>query len=229
MKRARTSHHRGFTLLELILASGIVALLMLSLYTALHAAFQARMVMNTQTAKVRAARVALDLIEQDLKSIMPPSTTAVLAGPFISSANEIDCYTLGRDYGQDNNPQADGMRYVSVMMDSSAGAPALVRKVTRSLITSGASQPTTEVIASDVTAFAVSYYDGSTWADTYDSTAANDALPIAVRVTVTVQALPTDQPYSMSRLIPLSCGVNVNNQTSTSASSTGSGTTVGSP
>jgi len=105
---------RGFTLLELILTAGIVAILMLSLYTALHTAYKARAALNTASARVRTARIALDLIEQNLKSVMPPNAsttaTAVLAGPFQGTQNEIDLYCLAHDFGNDNDPLSDGMR-----------------------------------------------------------------------------------------------------------------------
>ena len=200
---ARSSQKRGFTLLELILSSGIVAILMLALYTALHTAYKARLAMNAQAEKVRSARVALDLVEQDLRSILPPGGT--FAGPFTGTANEIDCYCLSRDYGQDTNPLADGMRLVDVLMDTSGGAPALVQKVTRNLLPAAAVEPTTEIIATNVTAFSARYYDGADWSDSWDSTEQNDTLPKAVEITVTVRPNLPEPAYSLSRTIPLSC------------------------
>jgi len=220
---------RGFTLLELILAAGIVAILMLSLYTALHTAYKARAAMNTASARVRTARIALDLIEQNLKSALPPNArttaTAVLAGPFQGTQNEIDLYCLAHDYGNDTDPLSDGMRYVTIMMDSSTATTAvngqaLVQKVTRNLLPAAPVDPVEETLATNVTAFTVRYYDGVNWADTWDSTQQNNALPVAVEVTVTVQPSAKDQPYTLMRTIALPCGVNINNQTSTDTATT---------
>ena len=207
----------GFTLLELILASGIVALLMLSLYTALHTAYKARIAMNSAAARVRSARVALDLIEQNLRSTQPPSTLGVLAGPFEGTQNEIDFFCLARDYGQDASALSDGPRYINVLMDTTNGSQVLVQKVQRNLLPAAAADPADEIIATKVTAFSVRYYDGSDWATEWDSTQLNNTLPVAVEVTITVQPTPADPPYTLARTIAIPCGVNVNNSTPTSA------------
>ena len=228
MKR-RPRRQNGFTLLELILSSFIIALLMLSLYTALHTAYKARTVMNTASAKVRSARAALDLIEQDLRSVQPPSTVDVLAGPFEGTDSEIDFNCLARDYGKDADPLSDGMRYVSILMDSSTGTQALVQKVQRNLLPAAAADPVNEIIATNVTAFSVRYYDGTDWATEWDSTQENNTLPVAVEVTVTVQPSPTDPPFTLIRTVAIPCGVNVNNSSSTTDSTSGGSSTTVTP
>ena len=57
------TRRRGFTLLELIIATAMVAMLTLALYTGVVTAFRAQAVAGRQGDATRQAKVALDLIE----------------------------------------------------------------------------------------------------------------------------------------------------------------------
>ena len=72
----------GFTLLELILAMGMISMLAMSLYGTLRIAFKARESAQNGIAPMRSANMALDLLGQDLESALPP--TGLLAGAFLA-------------------------------------------------------------------------------------------------------------------------------------------------
>lgn len=79
----------AFTLLELLLALGMVSVLVLTLFMSLNIVFRARASAATSMEPVRVANLAVDLARQDFESVVPPpsstSDTVSLAGPFIGT------------------------------------------------------------------------------------------------------------------------------------------------
>ena len=67
---------RGFTLLELTIAVAMMAIVTLSLYAAMTTAFRIRKSARGQVDGVAAAMIALDVVGQDLQSVLPPSRAA---------------------------------------------------------------------------------------------------------------------------------------------------------
>lgn len=76
----------AFTLMEVLVALVIVAMIAASLSASLAIAFKARKSAMNQLTGVRQARVALDIIARDLENTLPP--TGVLAGAFIATPQE---------------------------------------------------------------------------------------------------------------------------------------------
>lgn len=215
----RGPRNRAFTLMELVLVLGIVATLSLSLYAAMNAGFKARESALRQMSGVNSATVAMDLIEQDLQSVLAPSssTTTALAGPFVGlamgspglEADSLDLYTIGRDSGATNSPLSEGFRRVQLLSKTDGRSNLLVRRVTRNVLAQTVPEPEEEVLAKDVVALSFTYYDGLSWYEEWDSTLQENAMPLAVRVTLSL-ANPTKQnpgqTYTITRLIPLPCG-----------------------
>lgn len=207
---------RGFTLIELLLATGMVAMLTLSLYAGLSTAFKARMIVQNQTDTLRQAKVALDLLEQDFRSVLPP--TGTFAGPFIGTAGgasgaaaaNVDLYCLGADFliAVDGNLH-DGMRHVQLSLAADGTANVLTRTITRNPFDATAT-PETETLAKNVTSFNARYFDGQNWNDAWDSTAlTNAALPLAVELSISVKQPTTDgseKLYTLTRIVTLPCG-----------------------
>lgn len=214
MPRHASCRRRGFTLMELVLVLGIVATLSLSLYGAMNAGFKARENAMRQMRGVSAAIVAMDLIEQDLQSVLPPKTT--LTGPFVGlamgspgrEADSVDLYTIGRDAGNVNSVLAEGFRRVQILTKTDGQSNLLVRRVTRNVLAQTVPEPEEEILARDVLALSITYYDGVSWYQEWDSTLQNNALPMAVQITLRL-ANPTkqdpDQVYTITRLVPLPC------------------------
>lgn len=219
----------GFTLLELLLAMAMVSMLMLSLYAGMYTAFRAQRGVTNQTEALRQAKAALDLVEQDLKSILPPGGT--FAGPFIGysggeMAATIDCYTLGSDFGRIASATSDGMRHVQILMVQDT-VPVLSRQVIRDVLAGDSSSPEEEILARNITGFSVSYFDGTQWTDSWDSTQQNNALPLAAELTVEVKAPTANDPehrYKLTRMVAFSCG-----QTSDQAAATAAAAAAATP
>ena len=241
------TRRRGFTLLELIIATAMVAMLTLALYTGLVTAFRAQALASRQGDATRQAKAALDLIEQDLRSILPPKDGG-LAGPFLGQdvgvggdAGIIDFYTLGSDYGRTDTPLGDGFRHVkyALLADgtiTTAGKPAnmLVRGVVRAVANTAEGDPENETLARNVAELTVRYYDGAAWYDTWDSTQQSNGLPLAVELTIAIGDPTTADPqhaYKLTRMIRLSCGLTPDQATAVAAAAaadaaSGTGTTT---
>jgi prepilin-type N-terminal cleavage/methylation domain-containing protein len=72
---------RGFTLLELLLATAMISMLALSLYATLRIAFRARDSALNAVAPARSAQMAMGLLGRDIESALPPG--GLLSGEFI--------------------------------------------------------------------------------------------------------------------------------------------------
>jgi len=82
------AHATAFTLLEVLAATAIMAMVAGSLWATLHVAFQARDAATRALVDVRRCDAAFDLIRADIQSaIVPvPGVNPVLAGPFLGNS-----------------------------------------------------------------------------------------------------------------------------------------------
>ncbi len=211
------ARHRGFTLLELMLAAAMVAMLGLTLYASMSIGFRARSGAKAQLEAMREAALVMDLVQRDFQSIPPP--VGVLAGPFVgyamggsgAEADSVEFHALGRDAAIDGETDAfgEGMRRIELVLRTDGDTPRLVRRVERNLLRSIEIEPEEEWLSRRVRAFSVRYYDGLEWSAEWDSTLMGNALPLAVEVSMTFDLpspLDRARPYRLTRVIPLSCG-----------------------
>jgi len=218
MSRApRRQRRSGFTLMELSLAMGMMAMLALTLYMSLAIALRARDSAAASVGPVRAATVAADLVRQDLESVLPPSGN--LAGPFIGymdsslpggRSDNVEYYCVGNDAARIvDSPLAEGIRKVDLLVRTDVNPPVLVRQVYRNLLAQAEMPPEEEVLCRNVKSFSLRYFDGTLWQDQWDSTTMGDVLPTAVEMTLDIDypqkpGQPAT-PYRVVRVIPLAC------------------------
>ena len=209
--------HSGFTLMELSLAMGMMAMLALTLYMSLSIALKARDSAYANIGPVRAATVAADLIRQDLESVLPPSGN--LAGPFIGymdsslpggRSDNVEYFCVGNDSARIvDSPLAEGIRKVDLLVRTDVKPPVLVRQVYRNLLAQAEMPPEEEVLCRNVKSFSLRYFDGTLWQDQWDSTTMGDVLPTAVEMTLEIDypQKPGQPPttYRVVRVIPLAC------------------------
>ena len=81
MKSFSTSRRGGFTLIELIVAMGMVAILSVSLYASLRIAFRARESAEKAIEPARTAELAMEFIRSDLQNAMTPNPGAASPNP----------------------------------------------------------------------------------------------------------------------------------------------------
>ena len=116
---------RGFTLLEVLIAIAMVAVITGALYSALYIGFRAQRSATTAVEPARTAALTLQLMAQDLEGALSP--TGILSGSFIgtdaqgldgadglafySSANVPSDGEAGSDAsGQSTRRRANGLR-----------------------------------------------------------------------------------------------------------------------
>lgn len=226
----RLRNNRGFTLLELLLAMAMAAILSVTLYATLNTAIKARRTAQATAEAARTGMIAMDLICHDLESVVRPASTAdasalnvklTLNGPFQgvhkggagSESDDLLFTTIANEPTADpNDPLAEGAREVEVYISTEVNPPALVRRVNRNVLAPAQQNGDVEILCRNIRGFAVQYFDGQTWQTDWDSTQVGDVLPFAVRVTLTLNdpnnaVLPNGQPAvrTVTRTIPIAC------------------------
>jgi prepilin-type N-terminal cleavage/methylation domain-containing protein len=208
MTRLPRLRRRGFTFLEVLLASAIMAVIALALYAALRLSLQARDRALSAVGPARAAEIAMGMVRRDIESALPPR--GVLSrefigqtGPEMPGTSAVRFYAIGTApetvttkpgsnrpaswLQQDPTSAGGGIERVELLIRPAPGTSAdgvLVRRVMRNLLSSTEPAPEEEILCRGVTAFQLRYYDGFQWSDEWDSTQYENALPIAVEVTL---------------------------------------------
>jgi len=212
----------GFSLLELLLAMAMAAMLALSLYTAMNVALRAKSSANASLEPTRAAMIAMDLIQQDFQSVPPPGDSAAdtipLSGSFYGEHlpaaggdnDSVEFYSIGADTIEgdpvDAPPLSEGIRRIHLQVQSDAGGSVLVRRVTRNLMPSSEPAVEEEILCRNVRSFALRYYDGVAWQEEWDSTTLEDNLPLAVAITLELGEPNADAATKrVTRVVPLPC------------------------
>jgi len=181
----------AFTLLELLVALAMTAVLAGSLYATLHVAFRAQRTALAAVDEVRKVELAVELIRADLESAVVPK--GILAGAFIGE-DGADQRSLPNDVltlhaAASGTSAAEGrgdIRMVEFACESAGEGRGmnLLRRVTWNLLSTRALQAEEEVLCRDVRSFDVKYFDGVDWFDYWDSTLQDNTLPLAVQVSL---------------------------------------------
>lgn len=207
MKGSFHHHRSAFTLIELIVAMGMVAILSVSLYASLRIAFRAKESADKSIEPARTAELAMEFIRNDLQNALTPNPNAAtpneltntiptaVTGPFIGT-DGVD----GRGHDADDliffstteSPlHVDGNGDIkqielAVVQSPNNGEYVLVRRVTPNLLAPSTPNPDEEVLCRGVGGFNLRYYNGATWSDTWDSTQTqyDNTIPVAVEVTL---------------------------------------------
>ncbi len=213
---------RGFSLLELLLAMAMAAMLALSLYTAMNVALRAKASANASLEPTRAAMIAMDLIQQDFQSVPPPGdstgNTVPLSGAFYGEHlpaaggdnDSVEFHSIGADPIEgdpiDAPPLSEGIRRIHLQVRVDGAASVLVRRVTRNLLPASEPAVQEEILCRNVRSFGLRYYDGVAWQEDWDSTTLDDNLPLAVAITLELGEPNADAAVKkVTRVIPLPC------------------------
>ena len=162
-----------------------------------------------------------------------------LAGSFIGLDSQDDRGHNGDDltfYTTSDGPEhvaGDGeikMVELTILVPPGTSDHVLVRRVTRNLLAPQSVVPDDEVICRHVASFNLRYYDGTVWQDSWDSTQQTNELPVAVEVTLELEAAvdaPRNQPgKKFIRYFPIVCSTLVNDANATTTTGTTTGGTT---
>ena len=202
----------GFTLLELLVATAIGAIVLLVINATYFGALRLHNATNARIDSDLVLQRALGLVQRDLAGLMVPAGIAATppAGAFSGQFQDTPTESLTQEFSDTRvspdlyttSGEADGwspfsevqvVAYFLAPAKDGTNAKALVRAVTRNLLP--AQTPTTEeqVLLTGVTDAVFDYYDGSEWTDTWDSKA-TATLPIAIRFSLTLAQRESGQP-----------------------------------
>lgn len=211
MTRSRRTS-RGFTLLEVTVALAMAAMLALSMYGSMSVCMKARRSAVAVVQPVRAATIAMELICQDLESILSP--TGILSGAFLGTrqmgatgdADYLDFYAVGSDEDQF---MPEGIHHIVLGLKTDVTPQILVRQVNRNLLPRAEEPPEEEILCRQVRSLSLRYFDGASWLEEWDSTAYGDVLPMAVMVQIELEdgTTPSTEMTAnrIMRIIPLAC------------------------
>ena len=212
----RDKRQGAFTLLEMLVALALMGVLASVLYGSLHIGFSARSRAEAATGPARAASFALEILRHDIECALPP--TGVLAGAFLGlggvgggageAADSVVLYAPVEDLAVDG--PVTRMIEFALVADPEEGDNILVRRTTANLLAPTMPEPREEILCRRVVLLDLSYFDGTSWQDEWDSSAHENALPLAIRVTIGVRnpdALTDEESvYRLARTIRIPCG-----------------------
>ena len=188
MKRAR-----AFTLIELLMALTVCAILLAAIYGVFSRAIHLRNNATQRTREVRVRAHAAGMIRNDLRNALVSGGTlaATLQGSAESHGTGFPGYlkftaTTAKDAGDDIGGDVQEIEYY-IARDSQAAeqkAGVLVRTIKRDLLNTTQQTPPEERVLAGVEAMDVSFYSGSEWKTSWEVTTDSKTLPEAVRVSI---------------------------------------------
>jgi len=196
----------GFTLLEVLTATVMFAVIMSALYSVFHGALRLRETAYDAFEKKLPNDHVVEVLKDDLANILVP--TGLFASEMLGEKDEkkncrqdhLGIHTASGVL-RDSEPWADIQRieyYLEAPEDpAEAGESSgqdLIRSVTRNLLASVEETPEKESLLHGVQSFSVTYYDGQDWLDSWDSTARAsdeaDSTPLPVAIAVQIEFVP---------------------------------------
>lgn len=208
---------RAFTLIEMILAIGVAAIVLIAINAVLFAALHLREATGAVVDAATPVDQALTFLRRDLQCAMTPTngTTKVLSGDFkvgnvsslgVSEPVAIEMFTATGALGA-SAPWGDIQRVtyeLKTSVDHSVAGQDLVRSVTRNLLTISTPDVDDQLMLSGVSSIKFSCFDGVQWQETWDTTgmtSVNTNLPLAVRVDIQMSGNNNTAPIEI--LVPI--------------------------
>jgi general secretion pathway protein J len=186
---------RGFTLLEVLLAVAVFAIVLVAIHTVFYGAVRLR---NKSAASIEAAlplQHTLAIIKRDLANMVAPGGT--LSGPLQTSPTTSsltdqaspDFYTASAVIDE-TTPWAEVQKVAYLLVDptNTVAGKDLVRSVTRNLLPTLEEQPAQQWLMSGVEGIAFYFHDGTQWREAWDSTTEEAQLPRAIKVQIHLAA-----------------------------------------
>jgi type II secretion system protein J len=223
-------NRKGFTLIEVLVAAVISAILILSLNTLLYNALHLRDDAVAEMVSLSTEQNVLNLLRQDLRSAV--SSDTALAGRMlgISSrtsmqmADSLEFHTAsGRISEYEPWGDIQKVQYSLMELENPLAEKGLylIRAVTRNLLAPIQETPMIYPLLPHVHSLMFQYFDGEVWLDSWDSELQETPVPKAVRVQILLfknaetnanSSLPvnptnpylrTAQPDTLELLVPL--------------------------
>ncbi|MCC7375433.1 MAG: type II secretion system protein GspJ [Verrucomicrobiales bacterium] len=228
----------AFTLLEVILALAIAAVVLVAVNSLFYSALKLRQRSIEAIEATQPLQRTLAIIERDLANLVPPggtfsgvlqtSPTNLSVRPGLASPEFHTATGVVDDY----RPWAE-IQKVSYLLTQSTSTnrgsgSTLVRSVVRNLLPAAMDEYEDEWLMDGVESLTFSFYDGTQWWPTWDSTSQTPSFPLAIKVDLQPAAATrtSELPDPVELIIPLIVEASTNQ---TSQASSGSANAGGAP
>ncbi|MGE3311352.1 MAG: type II secretion system protein GspJ [Limisphaerales bacterium] len=234
-RRSRPPNRQAaFTLIEILLAVGIFAIVLLAVHAVFHVALRLR---NRTVESIESdlpVQRALSILRRDLAGIVPPGGT--FGGPLESNPSiqgtmlsESPVLQFHSAVGvlSDDWPWGDIQRVAYTLTSPTNNASQgldLVRSVTRNLLPVSQEIVETQRILGGIETLTFSFHDGTGWQPTWDSTNEVTLLPRAIKLEI--QRSPSDPTRRSDRPDPIEMVVGLLVEPSTNTTDSGSSTST---
>ena len=191
-------NQKAFTLIEMILAVGVAAIVLVAINAVFFAALHLRDATQAAVDEATPVDLALTILRRDLQCAVPPQPNGILTGDFkvgnvaslgTSLPVSAEMFTATGTLHEDK-PWGDVQRVTYELKDAAdrnAAGKDLVRSITRNLLSTATPDLEDQTLLSGVASLKFSCFDGTQWLDAWDSTDTSSAdtnLPVAVRVQI---------------------------------------------
>ncbi len=189
---------RAFTLLEMLLAVAVTAIVLAAINTVFFSALRLRARTAATVEAALPADHAVAVMKADLAGIVP---VGVMAGPMgsdiagvgMSQPAALEIFT-STGFVNGDAPWGPIQKIDYSLQDPTnkmtAAGKDLVRGITRNLLALNPAPPDQQVLIGDVQSLQFSYYDGTNWNDSWSASLSNT--PVAVKVSIAFTPPKTD-------------------------------------
>lgn len=193
MKISQLTHggRPGFTLMELVLAMGVCAIVLAGVSGVFFSAVRLRDSATQMVDDALPVQRAVAILRRDLQGVMLPATSGILSGDFkvgdvtspgVNQNVAIELYTTTGALHA-NEPWGDIQRVTYELRPTATGKD-LIRSVTRNLLATITPVPDDQWLLGTVESLDFDCYDGTQWRTAWDTTMSDTNLPVAVRVRI---------------------------------------------
>ena len=222
--KRKQSQSKAFTLIEIIAALSLSLVAMGILQSSLSIAFKSQKHTQNFTTPIITANAILNNIEQDLLAVLPP--TGTYAGAFTTVLDEeqeiefdetsaITYYTTNPKTTANN--KAAFIKQVTLALQpqdqNSNDNPlySLIKTINTDFMSEIPElQVKSEIVATNIHSLVYEFFDGQEWLEEWDSTANEDSLPIAIKITLVINKTPgqeTPQFHTANKIITMPCAL----------------------
>ena len=221
MKVNRTTRNevRAFTLIELILAIGVAAIVLVAINAVFFSALHLRETTTNAIEEATPVEQAFATMRRDLQCAVPPNPNGVLSGDFkagdVSSVGVADMVNLevftatGALSADPSVPWGDIQRVtygLKTPSPASGTGKDLIRTVTRNLLSGTTPEVEEQWMLGNVESVQFQSFDDAQWYDQWDTTSTasvNTNLPVAVRVRLQLSSRGNVLLQPIEMLVPI--------------------------
>ena len=217
---SKYSAAKAFTLIEVILAVAIFAIVLAAINSVFYGALRLRNRTTQSLEKSLPLQQVITILKHDLQGIVPPGGTlsGSLKSGVATSGTEANATEIYTDTGliDDTLPWSSVQKVSYALraptMPSVRGGKDLVRLVTRNLLPTAQEDVEEQWLMENVEQLQFSFYDGSAWKNNWDSTTEQSVLPKAIKVEIDLADPDSDPRFKtpIQLVVPITVYVSTN-------------------